>query len=90
MKIPREILTSIVFLYPSVNDAEDDNDSGGTGFLMSFRTEDPLLDPLRHSYIVTNSHIAYESNCRAVRVNLRGNGMGPPPLGRRRGYRCSR
>jgi hypothetical protein len=74
-RIPDELLDCIVYLYPSVDEAErgatsSDPGQGGTGFLVDVPVEDAPHPDLRARYIVTNSHVVGpEGQSPVVRVN---------------------
>lgn len=64
-RIPDEFLECVVYIYPSVEAAQEGKKFGGTGFLIS-RSIQPGLDM---TYVVTNSHVAVGG--RAIRLNTR-------------------
>lgn len=65
-RIPDAFLTSVVHMYPTVEDAHQGRPVGGTGFLVTIPHED---DPnVSACYVVTNAHVAV--NCGAIRFNL--------------------
>jgi hypothetical protein len=76
-----EFLTSVVFLYETVADAEDDQGYGGSGFLIGVAVSGSPL--LVHLYAVTNEHVA--SACQAVKFTYRPHGykqiIGPDERG---------
>lgn len=53
-----EILDCVVYLYPSIEDAENGIDAGGTGFLLSIYPEAEDLEEWEHLYAVSNAHVA--------------------------------
>jgi hypothetical protein len=63
-RISDEILECSIFLYHSKEDAENDYNTGGSGFLVAIKTE-------QHEcyYAVTNSHVILEGESPVVRIN---------------------
>ena len=63
-RIKDEFLECPIFLYVSVDDAKNDYNTGGSGFLTAVKTE-------QHEYIyaVTNSHVIIEGKSPVVRIN---------------------
>ena len=68
MHVPSGWLNSIAFLYPDTHSAESDQ-HGSTGFFVSHPAEDPALAPASYTYLVTNSHVAFEGACSYARIN---------------------
>jgi hypothetical protein len=85
-RIPDELLDCIVYLYPSVGEAErgatsSDPGQGGTGFLVDVPIEDAPRPDLRARYIVTNSHVVGpEGQSPVVRINTVAGGSDVLPL----------
>ena len=55
--LDHEILDCVVYLYPSIEDAEQGVDAGGTGFLISIYPEAEKLEEWEHLYAVSNAHV---------------------------------
>jgi hypothetical protein len=79
-KIPAELLESVVYLYPSLESAQEGRGFGGTGFIIDTPAyTDPLQrllikdkDAPRFRYVVTNKHVvdgAREQPAQIVRAN---------------------
>jgi hypothetical protein len=66
-RIPQNYLDCIAYLYPSREEAESGQPTGGTGFLLGINGE--FKEDLR-CYIVTNAHVA--SECTWVRFHNAG------------------
>ena len=64
-RVPDELVTTVVYLFPSSEAAEAGERAGGTGFLMSIPFTNSLL---AHWYVVTNRHVI-DSGCRTVGFN---------------------
>jgi hypothetical protein len=65
-RINDQILESIFYLYPSVEEAERGERVGGTGFFIWVETEN--YKPLGHTHAVTNRHII-EGGSTVIRLN---------------------
>jgi hypothetical protein len=73
-RIPPGWLGAIVYIYPSVDDAENERQVGASGFMASILTEGPA-DPTRSVlYAVTNSH-AVASGTPVIRINRANGGV---------------
>ena len=76
-RIPDDILDSVIYLYPTREDAEAGEPIGGSGFLVVIPYEDPsqgtgLWDGSLPGdrYAVTNQHVAFgESDAHVIRLN---------------------
>jgi hypothetical protein len=55
-----EILDCVVYLYPSIEDAENGQEAGGTGFLLGIYPEDEELEEWEHLYAISNAHVVGE------------------------------
>src|SRR5438094_7553473 len=79
-RIPDVLIECIVYLYPSVDEANRGATSiepgqGGTGFIVDVAVEDGPKD-LRARYIITNSHVVGpEGKSPIVRVNTAAGGF---------------
>lgn len=71
-RIPDEVLHCVIYLYPSIADAENGRALGGSGFLTSVPNEQTL--GLSFHYFVTNRHII-DQGSTVVRINRRGGGF---------------
>lgn len=58
----------MVYLYPSVDDAETGQRAGGTGFLVGVPGNTSTTRV--HLYAVTNAHVIYEGHAPVVRINV--------------------
>lgn len=56
-RIDNESLDCVVYLYSSTNDASQDIDPLGTGFIVGYPSSDPRRAGYHHCYIVTNLHV---------------------------------
>jgi hypothetical protein len=74
-RINDQILDSILYLYPSVEDAKSGEKVGGAGFLVSVRSKERLW-----IYAVTNNHVIQEAGASVIRLNVRAGGMDIIPL----------
>src|SRR5688500_19015445 len=66
-RINEVFLDCVVYLYPTVEDAETGYASGGTGFLVGYPVQD--YPHLCHLYAVTNSHVISEADSKVIRFN---------------------
>ncbi len=66
-RISDDILDSVVYLYPSVTDAEAGEKAGGTGFLVGVPSG--VHEGVTYQYAVTNSHVIREGNSPVIRLN---------------------
>jgi hypothetical protein len=66
-RIPDDTLDSVIYLYPSVADAESGEKVGGTGFLVGIPSE--VHEGVTYQYAVTNSHVIREGNSPVIRLN---------------------
>ena len=65
-RIPDFIMNSIVYLYQDATSAETGVDQGGSGFLLSMRSD--LVQTASHYYAVTNAHVIRDG-FTVVRIN---------------------
>ena len=70
-RIPDYFLDTVIYLYPSVDDARQGLAFGGTGFLISCRFNNN--GNLHHLYAVTNSHVIREGKSTFIRLNTHDN-----------------
>jgi hypothetical protein len=80
-RVDDTLLDSVVYIYPSEEDAQKGAAGGGTGFLVGYPVAQ--RNDLVHVYLVTNSHVATHTRTVAVRINLHSGGtkvitLGPP------------
>ncbi len=54
-RVPDLMLNCAVYLYPDVSHAQEGDQAGGTGFLLSIPSE--RVPPLHHVYAITNRHV---------------------------------
>lgn len=79
-RIPDELIDSVVYLYPSEDEArrgatQEQPGEGGTGFLISYPVEDAPEPNLCMTYVVTNSHVVGpEGRSMVLRLNKQGGG----------------
>lgn len=66
-RIDDEYLDCVIYLYPSVRDAEQGKRAGGSGFLVGIPSE--IHKPGSYIYAVTNSHVIKEGNSPVMRLN---------------------
>jgi hypothetical protein len=66
LRIDDEYLQCVVYVYPSIQAAEEGKEFGGSGFLVSFPT--PIGDRIR-VFVVTNRHVIEKVANPVVRVN---------------------
>lgn len=73
-RIADQFLDSVVYLYPSVEDAEVGRAAGGTGFLINIPSEEH--EGYGFAYCVTNSHVVREGegNSPVIRLNTKDGG----------------
>jgi hypothetical protein len=69
-RIPDGVLASVIFLYPTVEDAEQGKPVGGSGFLLAVDAHYNGVPPT--VYAVTNSHVIAEGGSSVVRATIRG------------------
>ena len=65
--LPKEILESVFYLYPTLDDATNGTAFGGTGVFIAVPSDDPREGS--HTYAVTNWHVAVRDGCSVMRVN---------------------
>jgi hypothetical protein len=72
-RITQQWLDSIVYLYPTEDEARAGKKVGATGFLAVVSAEDEQLrgERVGHHYIVTNDHAVSGRESTAVRVNVK-------------------
>ena len=76
-RIDEAFLDCVIYLYPTVEDAETGRASGGTGFLVGYPVED---NPhLFHLYAITNSHVI-TNGFPVVRLNTASGKSDPLPI----------
>ena len=69
-RIPDDLIDIIIYLYPSVQAAQDGEQFGGSGFLVGVRSQTYPDDTTKaHNYAVTNSHVIREGSSPIVRLN---------------------
>jgi hypothetical protein len=66
-RISDDILDCVIYLYPSVGDAEAGEKAGGTGFLVGVPSE--VHEGVTYQYAVTNSHVIREGDSPVIRLN---------------------
>lgn len=68
-RIDDAVLDSVLYLYPSKDDANEGKRAGGAGFWVSVECEENPA--YQHAYVVTNSHVVKKSlgNSRVLRIN---------------------
>jgi hypothetical protein len=73
--IPKEVLDTVVYLYPDAEAAANGERAGGSGCLVIIPTQ---LEPfsMGFMYIVTNSHVIREGQASALRFNTRDGSLG--------------
>jgi hypothetical protein len=71
-KIPREVIDSVLYLYPSREAAEAGTQFGGTGFIVAIESGIPGYI---YPYAVTNWHVAVRGGASVIRVNKIGGGV---------------
>lgn len=78
-RIADALTRTIIYLYQTIEDAENGTPSGGTGFLVGVPYEQKFNDRNRyHTYLVTNEHVI-GSNVKAGRINqIDGQAIGFP------------
>jgi hypothetical protein len=64
--IPRQYTDCAVYLYPTVQAAEDGLEAGGSGFLIDMPSD--KHPEIRHIYAVTNAHVV-DSTAPVIRLN---------------------
>lgn len=69
-RIPNRLLDIVVYLYPSVDEAETGEKTGGTGFLVAVASQTHPW--LAYTYAVTNSHVIKEARSPMVRLHHEG------------------
>lgn len=72
IRISDEYLESVIYLYPSAEDAEAGTNVGGSGFLVGYKLANV---PGKHIvYGVTNAHVV-DAGCTTVRANTKAGGV---------------
>lgn len=71
-RINDALLDSVVYLYPSVEDANAGKAAGGTGFLITIPSE--AHEGWDFTYCVTNSHVIREGSSPVIRLNTKDGG----------------
>lgn len=66
-RISDDILDCVIYLYPSVMDAQEGEHFGGSGFLVAVRFE--VYESRSMVYAVTNSHVIREAASPIIRLN---------------------
>jgi len=61
------LLDSVIYIYQSTDDAENGEQAGGTGFLVSIQSE--VNKEIGYMYAITNSHVIKENSTPAIRFN---------------------
>ncbi len=72
-RIPDELLTCVVYLYPDIESAKEGDKLGGSGFVIGVKSE--ATDTISYTYVVTNSHVIEHFDNPVVRVNIFENEM---------------
>lgn len=68
-RIEDQVLDCVIYLYPSVGDAEAGQRAGGTGFLVAVPSE--TSESRFYMYAVTNSHVIREGRSPVIRLNTK-------------------
>ena len=71
-RISDQILDCVVYVYPSVDDAQSGEMWGGSGFLIGLPSE--IHDGWNYIYCVTNSHVVRPLRTPIVRLNTKDGG----------------
>lgn len=71
-QLPKQLLNSVVYLYPSVDAARAGEKFGGTGFLIGVPSEN--VPNAWFLYVVTNWHIAVRAGCSIIAIRKKGGG----------------
>jgi hypothetical protein len=69
-RIPENILSSVFYLYPTAEEAENGTNRGACGFFVDVRSE---ATQQTHRYCVTNIHVAF-GGCTFLRLNTQAGG----------------
>ena len=72
------LLKTVVFLYPTTDDAIEGRQFGGSGFLISVQPENSDL-PIQHIHCITNMHVAVYNPKGAPAPVTRVNRNSDPP-----------
>lgn len=72
-RIDDKWLDSVIYLYPTLEQAYAGERAGGCGFLLGVQS-DSSKDP-QHIYAVTNSHVIREGRSPVIRVNTQDGGL---------------
>lgn len=72
------LLNSVFYLYPSIEEANEGVDAGGTGFFISVPLENHPLHGM--VYAVTNDHVIREGGATVIRLNTKGGVIDTIPL----------
>jgi len=63
------LVKAIVYLYPTIEDAENSQSKGATGFIVNMAFERKFGDAIyQHAYLVTNRHVV-DADIKVVRLN---------------------
>lgn len=76
MRISELILDSVMYLYPTVLDAQQSKHVGGSGFLFCYASVNPALKGMGWHYVATNSHVVDEGN-RVIAMKSKEGGIIP-------------
>lgn len=69
-RIPDSFLESVVYFYPSIQEAEHGENAGASGFLIGVPS---AANPdMVWAYVITSSHVVREGKCHVLRLNLKG------------------
>lgn len=66
-RIPDKFLDTVIYLYPTVEDAKAGERMGGTGFIVAFKTPAPAV---WHYYAVTCAHVIHDGG-PVIRLNTK-------------------
>lgn len=66
-RIPDDFLDTVIYLYPTANDAKAGKRVGGSGFIAGFRTSAPVV---YHYYAVTCAHVINQGS-PVIRLNTK-------------------
>jgi|SRR5260370_13801303 len=77
-RIDDNILLSVIYLYSSVEAAQNGDRCGGSGVLIGVKS--PRFPELSYKYAVTNSHVIREGCSPVIRLNRIGGNFEILPL----------
>ena len=70
VKIPKNVLDNVIYLYEDEDAAKHGLDFGGTGFLVVLKSK-RFPTQLSHLYAVTNWHVAVRGKASVIRINCK-------------------